>query len=117
MKICAVVLDYRGAERTEQCLRSLNNQGINAVLIVDNSADEAASIALDLAVRNLMQGDLDYVAKMIRPNDNLGFSHGVNRALNDEHARDCDAFLLINNDATAGHITQHEIRHRNACDY
>lgn len=101
MKICAIVLDYRGAARTELCMRSLIDQGIRSALIVDNSSNIDASRELALAVHKLQRSSLDYEIKIIRPNENLGFGRGVNFALNDEMARSSDAFLLINNDAIA----------------
>lgn len=101
MKICAIVLDYRSAARTEACLQSLLGQGLTAVLLVDNSADAQASRELDAAMRRLQAGGIDYALHIRRPQTNFGFARGVNFALKDDAARCCDAFLLLNNDATA----------------
>lgn len=100
MKICAIVLNYRDAARTEACLCSLLGQGLDAVLVVDNSADERAIGELaDMMERQKVQAD--YALYLINPGCNLGFARGVNLALNNAAARQCDGFLLINNDAVA----------------
>jgi N-acetylglucosaminyl-diphospho-decaprenol L-rhamnosyltransferase len=101
MKICAIVLDYRGAARTEECLRSLRNQGLESVLVVDNSANSNASADLDEAIARLGTSGTDYALHVLRPAANLGFGGGVNFALKDAATQDCEAVLLINNDATA----------------
>jgi N-acetylglucosaminyl-diphospho-decaprenol L-rhamnosyltransferase len=101
MKICAVILDYRGAEKTGKCLLSLVGQGIDTVLIVDNSADRRAGAALDNTVQDLRRSAPGYELPVLRPAVNLGFARGVNLALGHHAALACDAFLLLNNDATA----------------
>lgn len=100
MKICAIVLNYRDAVRTEACLRSLSGQGVDTVLLVDNSADAQAGAEL-AAMRTRLEGAMDYVFRLLEPGSNLGFARGVNLALNDTSALSCDAFMLINNDAVA----------------
>ncbi|GAO37041.1 hypothetical protein SCT_2456 [Sulfuricella sp. T08] len=100
MKICAIVLNYRNAARTEACLCSLAGEGLDAVLVVDNSADKHAAAEL-ASVMARQEGYVDCTLRLLNPDRNLGFARGVNLALNDEAARHCDAFLLINNDAVA----------------
>lgn len=100
MKICAIILNYRDAARTEACLRSLTGSGLEMALVVDNSASEPA--ANELAGRLGRQTALfDYTLKLLNPGRNLGFARGVNLAINDATALRCDAFLIINNDAVA----------------
>jgi GT2 family glycosyltransferase len=100
MKICSIVLNYRDAARTEACLYSLIGQGLHTVLVVDNSNDERAANELKemLARQSVL---VDYALHLLNPGMNLGFARGINFALNDDAARECDAFLLINNDAVA----------------
>lgn len=100
MKICAIVLNYRDAARTEACMSSLHGQGLDTVLIVDNSADEHATDEL-AAMLERQKECVDYTPHLLNSGNNLGFARGVNLALNDEAALHCDAFLLINNDAVA----------------
>ena len=100
MKICAIVLNYRNATCTESSLLSLSGQGLDALLVVDNSDDD--SYSSELAVMMERQADfLDYTLHLLKPDGNLGFSRGVNLALSHEAALRCDAILLINNDAVA----------------
>jgi N-acetylglucosaminyl-diphospho-decaprenol L-rhamnosyltransferase len=101
MKICAVVLNYRGASMTESCLLSLIGQGLHTVVIVDNSADAHYSMDLNPAIQRVREAGIDYDLRTLVPAMNLGFAGGVNFALTSQVARDCDAFLLLNNDATA----------------
>lgn len=100
MKTCAVILDYRGAQKTSACLRSLAGQGLDCAVIVDNSADIRASMALEAAVDTLRQESLDLEMHLHRSPANLGFARGVNAGLQHVAARKCDTFLLLNNDAT-----------------
>lgn len=100
MKICAIVLNYRDATRTETCLSSLAGQGLDMVLVIDNSADNHATIELATMMKR-QDGRMDCTLRLLNPGSNLGFARGVNMALNDEAAHHCDAFLLINNDAVA----------------
>lgn len=102
MKICAIVLNYRDAARTETCLRSLTGQGLDTVLVVDNSADDCATKELAAMIKNQTEC-IDYTLCLLNPGSNLGFARGVNLAINDAAALCCDAFLLINNDAAALH--------------
>lgn len=101
MRICAIILDYRGASRTEACLRSLVGEGLATVLVVDNSADERATCELASVVNHLRADGIDYALHVLNAGTNLGFARGVNLALRDAEASKCDAFLLLNNDATA----------------
>lgn len=100
MKICGIVLNYRNAARTETCLRSLDGQGLDTVLVVDNSADDLSAGELAAMIKH-QTGRIDYTLRMLNPGSNLGFARGVNLAINEAAAHQCDAFLLINNDAVA----------------
>jgi N-acetylglucosaminyl-diphospho-decaprenol L-rhamnosyltransferase len=100
MKLCAIVLNYRDAVRTEACLRSLTNQELDVLLVVDNSADQLCSEELAEMLSRL-KGHVNYRLRLLNPGRNLGFARGVNLALCDAEVLQCDAFLLINNDAVA----------------
>ncbi len=100
MTVCAIVLDYRGALKTEACLLSLSGQGIDTVLLVDNSDDESASAELADAIPRLQSARVDYQLHVLKPDTNLGFARGVNFAIGHAAACHCDTFLLLNNDAT-----------------
>jgi GT2 family glycosyltransferase len=101
-RVCAIVLDYRAADKTEACLRSLIGQGLATVYLVDNSASDAASNNLINAV-NRLRGIIDFSIVTLNPGDNLGFGKGVNFALRHDRSSPWphDVFLLLNNDALA----------------
>ena len=52
-RVCAIILDYRAAGKTETCLKSLIGQALATVYLVDNSASESASRDLLQAVDRL----------------------------------------------------------------
>src|SRR6185295_15237806 len=100
VKVCAIILDYFGADKTETCLNSLFGQGLDTICIVDNSGDHKASANLHAAV-NRVRATADCNIEIVTPGQNLGFAKGVNFALNRfvKNASPHDYFLLINNDA------------------
>jgi N-acetylglucosaminyl-diphospho-decaprenol L-rhamnosyltransferase len=100
-RICAIILDYRAADKTEACLRSLIGQGLTTVYLVDNSASEQAAAELAGAVDRL-RTIADFMIVLLNPGQNVGFAKGVNFALKfDRSASAHDYYLLLNNDATA----------------
>lgn len=102
MRVCAIVLDYRGAEKTETCLRSLVGQQIDTTIVVDNSPEPSASMAL-ATVMERVNGDVDYELQIIGGGNNLGFARGVNLAICSDlkSGSPHDVYLLLNNDAIA----------------
>lgn len=94
-KAIGLVLHYIDAERTSACLQSLLNEGLEAVLVWDNTADAGRSAS---RITQLRVGDPRVV--IAGNGRNLGFAAGVNRGLerisSDWPGRPA---LLINNDA------------------
>ncbi len=103
VKVCAIILDYFGADKTEACLRSLIGQGLETICVVDNSAAPGASAELHDAIDRL-RPSADYQIEILSPGQNLGFAKGVNYALHHQANSQSrhDYYLLINNDAIAG---------------
>lgn len=100
--VCAVILDYFGSSKTMTCLASLMDQGLDTVMIVDNSGDQNANAQLKAALDNFSQRHAPFTIHRIINKHNLGFAKGVNDALrwlekNQPHRY----YLLINNDAEA----------------
>lgn len=97
-RICGLMLAYFKADMTLKCLRTLAGQGIETIMLVDNShCPEEHQRTLQL-VQHFPKGWL----KVVIAEDNLGFAKGMNLAL--DHARqlgEWDYFLLLNNDITA----------------
>lgn len=93
--IIGLTLNYRDADRTLRCALSMLDDGVEHVLVWDNSADEGASAA---ELRALLGGEPRISIETSA--SNLGFAAGVNRGLAWIRARFPDAWvLLINNDA------------------
>jgi len=100
--ICAIILDYFGCSKTIACLTSLLDQGLDSVIVVDNSGDRQANIKLQKALTEFRRRDLPFTINQIVNPKNLGYAAGVNNALswleeNNPHRY----YLLINNDAEA----------------
>ncbi|WMP18897.1 glycosyltransferase [Thiothrix lacustris] len=97
-RICGLMLAYFKADMTLKCLRTLAGQGIETIMLVDNShCPEEHQRTLQL-VQHFPKSWL----KVVIAEDNLGFAKGMNLAL--DHARqlgEWDYFLLLNNDITA----------------
>jgi GT2 family glycosyltransferase len=93
MKICGVVLNYFGREDTITCVQALVSQNeLKKIIIVENSANSTElSILKDIFKNN---GQVE----ILEPSQNLGFSGGVNLAVNSVLDSSFDAFLLLNND-------------------
>jgi GT2 family glycosyltransferase len=100
--VCAVILDYFGSSKTIACLTSLLDQGLDSVMVVDNSGDRQANIQLQEALTEFRRRELPFTIHQIVNPKNLGYATGVNYALrwlekNQSH----QYYLLINNDAEA----------------
>jgi len=93
MKICGVVLNYFGHEDTIKCVQALVDQNdLEKIIVVENSAN----ITEIGALKNIFKNDIK--VEILVPSQNLGFSGGVNLAVNSALNSDFDAFLLLNND-------------------
>jgi len=93
--VIGLTLNYRDATRTSRCLASLFNNGVQKVLVWDNSEDHGTSSE---ELRQLWAGDLR-VDIVVSP-CNLGFAIGVNRGIEAILHHHSDAWvILINNDA------------------
>lgn len=97
--LCAVVLHYRDAAMTAECLLSLVDAGIARIVVVDNSADEGASWSAARA-RFQAGGRRDSRVVVHAAGRNLGFAAGANAGID----LALDSFgpctlLFFNNDA------------------
>ena len=90
-----LLLNYRDAPRSISCINSLLQQGVDSVLVIDNSADAGQSGAV---VEQHFSQDPRVVVTISERN--LGFAAGANRGLRlcAERFPRCRV-LLINNDA------------------
>lgn len=93
----AVVLNYRDAVGTMECLRSIKGQ-VGRVVVWDNSDDQGAS-ATQLA--QYLRDSATEGVEIVRSETNLGFAAGVNAAIERVNVgKPPRHVLLLNNDAT-----------------
>lgn len=93
--IIGLTLNYRDAVRTYHCVQSLLDNGIQAIVVWDNSADGGQSLS---EVQTYWNNDQRVL--IIPSLTNLGFAAGVNRGIEQIAKRWPNAWvMLINNDA------------------
>lgn len=96
--VVGLVLHFRTEKQTMDCVRSLFDEGVRIVVIVDNSEDEGRSVArMRPALERL--SEIGLVFEIVSCGRNLGFARGVNAGLMRVSAYRADAVLLINSDA------------------
>jgi GT2 family glycosyltransferase len=83
-KVSAVVLSWNGREDTLACLRSLEGEDIDVIVVDNASVDGIAE-----AIRG---------AEVIRNERNIGYAGGMNVGIRRALERGADAVLLLNND-------------------
>jgi len=83
-KIIAVVLSWNGRDDTLACLRSLESESAE-VIVVDNASSDGTADAIT-------------GADVIRNERNLGYAGGMNVGIRAALERGADAVLLLNND-------------------
>ena len=83
-KVVAVVLSWNGREDTLACLRSLEGEGAD-VIVVDNASSDGTADAVT-------------GVDVIRNARNLGYAGGMNVGIRAALEREADAVLLLNND-------------------
>ena len=83
-KVVAVVLSWNGREDTLACLRSLEGEDAD-VIVVDNASDDGTADAVT-------------GVELIRNDRNLGYAGGMNTGIRHALGRGAGAVLLLNND-------------------
>lgn len=96
-KLCVIVLNYRRAEMTIDCLRSLvepmAGRPDRRAVVIDNGSGDGSAKKIGAAIADNNWGDW---ARMIASPVNGGFAAGNNIGFQAEPA---DAYLLLNSDA------------------
>src|SRR4030095_12081153 len=102
-RVCAIILDYFGADITKQSLLSLVGQGLKTIYVLDNSGAKDASAKLNNAIAEFASGDPGFDIKVLTTGKNLGFGRGVNYVLAHDMRSDTPHayYLLLNNEAIA----------------
>ncbi|HEX2021509.1 MAG TPA: glycosyltransferase family 2 protein [Candidatus Thermoplasmatota archaeon] len=90
-RVCVLVLNWRQAKMTEECVRSILAGGFPArdVAVVDNGSGDGSAEALAAA--------LPEASHLALP-ENLGYAGGNNRAIERALARGYEHVLVLNND-------------------
>lgn len=102
MTVCAIILDYFGADKTIACLTSLLDQGVDFVVVVDNSGNRQAVDKLQDAIAEFTSVKRPFGIHLLVNPANMGFGAGMNKALTWlESNQPYQYYLLINNDAEA----------------
>lgn len=97
-QVTAVVLDFRTPKKTVACLRSLLDNAVRRIVLVENSEDQGASLlAMRVGLEELRARGASI--EVIDAGRNLGFSAGVNRALEHILEKGGGDVLLLNSDA------------------
>jgi GT2 family glycosyltransferase len=84
VKVTAVVLSWNGKEDTLACLRSLEGEEVD-VIVVDNASEDGTAEAVS-------------GVDLIRNERNLGYAGGMNVGIRRALERGAEAVLLLNND-------------------
>lgn len=103
MTTCAIVLNYFGAHETGRCLRSLVNQVLDTIYIVDNSASVSEAQNLTKLVEEFSKTFVHTKIRLLFNETNLGFPRAMNGALKYDMKEfgGHDFYILMNNDAEA----------------
>jgi GT2 family glycosyltransferase len=84
VKVAAVVLSWNGKDDTLACLRSLEGEALD-VIVVDNASEDGTAEAVT-------------GVEVIRNDRNLGYAGGMNVGIRRALEQGADAVLLLNND-------------------
>lgn len=102
MPICCVILNYFDETGTVACIKSLESEPLDLIIVVDNSGERKAAGRLSEKVNEYIETKSVSNIRLIINDENLGFSRGVNRAISTiEEEASFEYYFLINNDALA----------------
>ena len=92
-KVSIIIVNWNGVEDTIECLDSLINVNYNnyGIILVDNNSSGDDVKVLEERYKN-------YIDKIIRNDENLGFSGGNNVGIEYALQNNADVVLLLNND-------------------
>lgn len=102
-RIVAIVINYRKPGMTHDCLASLAGQGLDRVLLIDNSADDG-TCAHQLRELIAPASLAEPTPELIVNSENLGFGAAVSACAEFiERTGGAEYLLLLNNDALVPH--------------
>jgi len=96
MKLCVIILNYRRAQLTIDCLRTLaaevDGQADRCAVVIDNASGDGSADLIDAAIKQL---GWDRWARFVRSPVNTGFAGGNNIGFS---AVQAEFYLLLNSD-------------------
>ncbi len=95
MKLCAIILNFFNWRDTVTSVKSIIDQSITRIVVLDNSGDEKEVTSLRKAL-----GCYSSV-EVMNSNTNLGFAGGMNYVLKKKLPLGFNYFLILNNDIIA----------------
>jgi GT2 family glycosyltransferase len=111
--VCAIVLNWNGAEATIKCIQSLRASGNVPVVVIDNDSAYEDYTRLERFVRAdsgddlwvttqeaITQHDQRHATCLIRNNGNHGYAGGNNVGIDYAYRAGYDHFWVLNNDIT-----------------
>ena len=107
--ITGLVLHFRTPERTIACLRSLLDEGVRRVVLVDNSEDNGRSLAI-MQPQLAALRELGLYTSVVESEHNLGFAAGVTAGTKHILNTRSSHVLLINSDAWLATHALHYLR-------
>ena len=98
LDVCALVLNYRGAEMTMQVVRDLlaDDAARVSVVVIDNGSGADEQRALQAEVAALAPSD--HEVSIVLADENLGFAAAMSRGIRDAAERGFEHVLVCNND-------------------
>ncbi|HXF76323.1 MAG TPA: glycosyltransferase family 2 protein [Methylomirabilota bacterium] len=102
-RVCAIVLDFFGADKTKKSVSSLAGQNLETVYVLDNSGCRTAEERLWRSMAEI-ESTGPFRIHILTARTNLGFAKGVNFVIAHDLRSEAphDYYLLLNNDAVAG---------------
>lgn len=92
-KIWVVIINYRGAQDTIDCIKSIDNQTVvPSVVVVDNASPDDSFLTLQKSLFGRTN------ITLLRANDNDGFAAGNNIGIKYALKKNAEYILLLNND-------------------
>lgn len=111
--VCAIILNWNGAEQTLDCIRSLQINGSIPVIVVDNDSQDAdyqklldymgsqdADQTLVTSQEGIRHEARSYSYCLIKNTDNHGYAGGNNVGIDYAYRAGYDYFWILNNDIT-----------------
>jgi len=127
--VCAIVLNWNGAEQTLQCIDSLEACGSIPIVIIDNDSQPEdyqkllsymagldAQETLVTTQADVKHQDRRYARCLIRNSGNFGYAGGNNVGIDYAYRAGYDYFWIVNNDVTVEAGALHALLETMLCD-